>query len=97
MAGADRMQVEEVVRKVLLDEHADVALVIAQLRELDVVLRRLDRSLLSFQLLGIVNECLQLVGDLAERLQHRLLVTGGVRTQRIDRSLAFGTQRPSVE
>ena len=24
MAGADRMQVEEVVRKVLVDEHADV-------------------------------------------------------------------------
>ena len=41
MAGADRMTVEEVVRKVLLDEHADVIreavrAVAAELMELEV-------------------------------------------------------------
>src|SRR5512132_4633195 len=41
MAGADRMQVEEVVRKVLVDEHADVlreslCWLVAQLMEVEV-------------------------------------------------------------
>jgi putative transposase len=41
MAGADRMQVEEVVRKVLVDEHADVLResllwLVAQLMEVEV-------------------------------------------------------------
>jgi hypothetical protein len=41
VAGADRMTIEEVVRKVLLDEHADVIreavkAVAAELMELDV-------------------------------------------------------------
>ena len=41
MAGADRMTIEEVVRKVLLDEHADVIreavkAVAAELMELEV-------------------------------------------------------------
>ena len=41
MAGADRMTIEEVVRKVLLDEHADVVreavkAVCAELMELEV-------------------------------------------------------------
>ena len=41
MAGADRMSIEEVVRKLLLDEHADVVreavrAVAAELRELEV-------------------------------------------------------------
>ena len=42
MAGADRMTIEEVVRKVLLDEHADVIreavkAVAAEMLELEVV------------------------------------------------------------
>ena len=46
MAGADRMTIEEVVRKVLLDEHADVIreavkAVAAEMMELEVV--RADR------------------------------------------------------
>ena len=51
MAGADRMTIEEVVKKVLLDEHADVIreavkAVCAEMMELEVVRHEalLDRA-----------------------------------------------------